>query len=91
MFEPFHCVQDLELCTSEEEGAEISDALELSTRKGVQEVFPALRSLWLVDFETWAWDTIDSFISLRKLTGRQVVMHLAMSLPCFKEFYPELM
>ena len=91
MFEPFHCVQDLELCTSVEEGTEISDALELSTHKGVQEVFPALRSLWLDNFETWAWDTIDSFISSHKLTGRQVIMHPAMSLPCFKEFYPELM
>ena len=91
MFEPFHRVQDLKLCTSEEEGTKISDALELSTRKGVQEVFPALHSLWLDNFEMWAWDTIDSFISLRKLTGRQVIMYLGMSLPCFKGFYPELM
>ena len=91
MFEPFHCVQDLKLCISKEEGTKILDALELSTCKGVQEVFPALRSLWLDNFETWAWDTIDSFISLCKLTGRQVIMHPGMSLPCFKGFYPEPM
>ena len=85
LFGPFHCVQELELCTPEEQGTEISHALEQSTWKGVQEVFPALQSLWLREFKTRAWSSINSFISSRQLTGRQVTMHYSRSLPCIEE------
>ena len=91
LFGPFHCVQELELCTYEYQGTEISHALEQSTRQGTQEVFPALHSLWLGDFETRAWDIIDSFIFLRQLNGRQVTMHRSRSLSCIEEFDREIL
>jgi len=85
LFEPFYCVQELQLCTPEEQGTEISHALQQSTWQGAQEVFPALRSLWICDFKTRAWGSINSFIASRQLTGRQVTMHRSGSLPCIEE------
>ena len=90
LLQPFHCVQELELYTLEEEGTKILHALEQSTRQGVQEVLPALHSLWLPNFETRAWSVLNDFISFRQLTGRQVTVHRSGSLPCFEEFRSQI-
>jgi len=89
LFEPFHGVQELELSTHKDQGTQISHALEQTTWEGVQEVFPALHSLWLCDFETRAWSVINSFVFLRQVDGRQVTTHRSKSLPCIEEFRSE--